>query len=109
MIRTAQSFNKSYYVEPKTHAAKYLCQKSQNEYIKLIGEDVSNRVTEEVNESAMWSVIADTTPDVPHTDQIAVMARYVGPDSGLPTERMVDMKDMASAGNYRITRPKVTG
>ena len=73
----------------RPHVAKYLSPKSQNEYIELLGEDVFNKVTEEVNESVMWRVIADTIPDVSHRDQLIVVARYVGPDSGEPTERLV--------------------
>ena len=42
----------------------------------------------------MWSVIADATPDVSHRDQLVVVARYVGPDSGEPTERLVDISDI---------------
>ena len=55
---------------------------------------MSYRVTGEVNESAMWSVIADTTPDVSHTDQLAVVVRYVSSDSNFPTERLVDIKNI---------------
>ncbi|CAB3989752.1 zinc finger MYM-type 1-like [Paramuricea clavata] len=95
LSRHVPSFKRWLADAPKRpHAARYLSPKSQNEYIKLLGEDVSNRVTEEINRSAMWSVIADTTPNVSHTDQMAVVARYVCPDSGLPTERLVDIKDI---------------
>ena len=76
------------------HAAKYLSPRSQNEYINLLGEDVSYRVTDKVNECAMWSVITDTTPDASHTDQLAVVVRYVSSDSNFPTERLVDIKNI---------------
>jgi hypothetical protein len=78
----------------RPHSAKYISPKSQNEYLKLLGEDVSTSITKEINESTMWSVIADTTPDVSHTDQLAVVARYVCSDSGIPIERLVDIKDI---------------
>lgn len=78
----------------RPHTAKYLSPKSQNEYIKLLAADISNRVTEAVNKSEIWSVIADTTPDVSHRDQLAVVARYVDLDSNLPVERLVDIKDV---------------
>ncbi len=48
----------------------------------------------EINKSTMWSVIADTTPDVSHTDQLAVVAQYVCSDSGIPIECLVDIKDI---------------
>ena len=51
-------------------------------------------VTEEVSESVMWSAITDTTPDVSHVDQLVVVARYVSPGSGEPTERFVDISDI---------------
>ena len=95
LSRHVPSFKRWLADAPKRpRAARYLSPKSQNEYIKLLGEDVSNRVTEEINRSAMWSVIADMTPDVSHTDQMAVVAGYVCPDSGLTTERLVDIKDI---------------
>ena len=40
-------------------------------------------VTEEVSESVTWSIIADTTPDVSHRDQLVVVARYVGQAQGI--------------------------
>ena len=75
-----------------------LSPKSQNEYIKLLGDNVFNMATEEVNESLMWSVFADTTPDVSHRDQLVVVARYVGPGSGEPTECLVDINGKTGDG-----------
>ena len=46
----------------------------------------SNRMSEAVNKSEVWSVIADTTP--------TVVAQYVELDSNLPIERLVDIKDI---------------
>jgi hypothetical protein len=39
----------------------------------------------------MFSVIADTTPDVSHIDQLSVVAQYVNA-KGNPQKRLVDIK-----------------
>ena len=78
---------------PKTTSCCQVPPQSQNEYMKLRGEDVFDMVTE-VNESVMWSVIDDTTPDVLHRDHLVVVARYVGPDSGEPTKHLFNISDI---------------
>ena len=46
-----------------------------------------------ITESEITTVIADTTPDVSHVDQLSVVARYMDPH-GILRERLVDMTDI---------------
>ena len=54
----------------------YLRAQSQNEFIKLIGLEVQQRIIEDVQDGGMYSVMADTTPDVSHKDRLANACRY---------------------------------
>ena len=77
----------------RPHKVDYLSSRSQNEFLTLLAEDVSNRVVAQIHNAKMFSVIADTTPDVSHVDQLSVVARYVDKD-GNPQERLVDIKEI---------------
>ena len=44
----------------------YLSAQSQNEFIELIGHEVQRRIVQEIKDAGMYSVMADTTPDVSH-------------------------------------------
>jgi hypothetical protein len=72
------------------HRVDYLSLRSQNEYLELLAKDVSSRVITEICQAEMFTVIADTTPDVSHVDQLSVVARYVDQE-GHVRERLVDM------------------
>ena len=41
---------------------------SQNKFVVLLGEEIQPIISEKVKKSRYCSVIADTTPDVSHTD-----------------------------------------
>ena len=77
----------------RPHRVDYLSSRSQNEFLTLLAEDVSNRVIAQIHHAKMFSVIADTTPDVSHVDQLSVVARYVDKD-GNPQERLNDIKEI---------------
>ena len=42
---------------------------SQNEFVVLLGEEIQQIISEKVRKSGYCSVMADTTPDVSHTDR----------------------------------------
>ena len=79
--------------ESRPHTVNYLSSRSQNEFLLLLAEDVTNKVKREIIESEISTVIADTTPDVSHLDQLSVVARYMDPHGNLQ-ERLVDMTDI---------------
>lgn len=70
----------------------YLSAQSQNEFIELIGRQVQKQVREEIKEAGMYSVMADTTPDVSHKDRLAVACRYVDAN-GQPRERLISLTE----------------
>ena len=66
---------------------------SQNEFVVLLGEEIQQIISEKVRKSGYCSVMADTTPDVSHTDQLSVAVRFVDPDSLNPEERLICIKE----------------
>ena len=70
----------------------YLSAQSQNEFIELIGREVQQRIVQEIKDAGMYSVMADTTPDVSHKDRLAIACRYVD-KIGQPRERLVSLTE----------------
>ncbi len=79
--------------ENRQHTVNYLSSRSQNEFLLLLAQDVTTKVKMGITESQITTVIADTTPDVSHVDQLSVVARYMDPH-GILRERLVDMTDI---------------
>lgn len=67
----------------------YLSPEYQNEFISLLGDEVRSRICRYVKRPGFCSVMADTTPDVSHSDEFSVAVRYVDADSCMPKERLV--------------------
>jgi hypothetical protein len=55
----------------------YLSGKSQNELISFLAVEVRNILTEQIRSSAVYTVLADTTPDVAHADQISLITDLI--------------------------------
>jgi hypothetical protein len=92
VARHSPSFKRWLDDAPKRpHRVDYLSSRSQNEFLDLLAEDVTHRVSAEINQAGMFSIIADTTPDVSHVDQLSVVTRYVNAERN-PQERLVDIK-----------------
>lgn len=70
----------------------YLSAQSQNEFIELIGRQVQKRVIQEIKDAGMYSIMADTTPDVSHKDRLAIACRYVDAE-GQPRERLMSLTE----------------
>ena len=68
----------------------YLSVQSQNEFIELIGHEVQQRI--EIKDAGMYSVMADTTPDVSHKDRLAIACCYVD-KIGQPRKRLVSLTE----------------
>ena len=67
----------------------YLSPESQNKFINLLGDEVRSRISTCLKRAAFCSVMADTTPDVSHSDELSFAVRYVDADSCMPKERLV--------------------
>jgi len=61
----------------RRHNFTYLSHESQNEFNSLLASETKKKVIEQVIDSGMYSVMADTTPDVSHKDQASVCVKYV--------------------------------
>ena len=84
----------------RPYQTTYMSYWSQEEYITLLGESIENKIIEEIKTAGMIGIIADTTPDVSHMDQLTVAARFVDSNDH-PRERLiatVEIKDKTGEG-----------
>ena len=56
---------------------KYTSPDIQNDLITIMGEMVKRRISREVNEAEMYSIMVDETKDVGKVEQISISVRYV--------------------------------
>ena len=81
---TNDKYNRAYKVT-------YTSPHCQNEFLSHLGSEVKDRITKEINDADVFSIMADTTPNVSHKDQMNVICRYVDHD-GAVREHLFDMK-----------------
>jgi len=77
----------------------YLGSKSQNEFIELLAEQSRKNIIQEINNSELFSVMADTTPDISLKDQLAICIRYVD-QNGVTNERLLDITESIDKTGY---------
>ena len=85
----------------RNYQTTYLRPDSQNEFISLLSEEVKNTVSDFVKTSGFCSIMADTAPDVTHSDELSVAVRYVDADTNTPKEwsvRIIKTLDKTGAG-----------
>lgn len=87
----------------RSHQVTYLSMKSQNEFIELLAEETLKNIVEEVSTSDIFSVLADTTPDVSLKDQLSVCLRYVD-QRGSPNERLLDVVEVTDKTGYGLAK-----
>ena len=61
----------------------YLSPTNQNELILLLSDKVKNITVEEAREVKYFAIMCDSTPDISHTDQMALIVRYVTIQNGI--------------------------
>ena len=73
----------------------YMSYDSQNEMIDILAQNIWGKIKQEVNESKMFSVMADTTPDTSNKDRLAVAVRYDKEDgpSFAVKEQLLEVKE----------------
>ena len=59
----------------------YLLPTIQNELIQLLEKKIKHLILEEIKAAKYFSILLDSTPDVSHVDQMAVIVRYIKVDS----------------------------
>ena len=82
-------------VHLRPYHVTYMSHDSQNEMIDILANNIRGKVKEEVNQSKMYSVMADTTPDTSNKNRLAVPVRYVKEDgsSFAVKERLLEVKE----------------
>ena len=95
---------KAWLTESERHTGPYhttyMSKTSQEEYITLLGESIQEEIIGEINSAEMIGIIADTTPDISHMDQLTVAARFID-SNDKPKERLIDtveIKDKTGEG-----------
>nr|XP_047122341.1 zinc finger MYM-type protein 1-like [Hydra vulgaris] len=81
-------------IKLRKYHVTYMSAKSQNDFIHLLGQDVQSKIVSEVNQASMFSIMADTTPDVSHSDKLAIAVRYVDNNCNIK-ERIVQICEVA--------------
>ena len=76
--------------EFRKHLTTYLSPRSQTECVSLLGEEVRKEISNRVKKASFCSVMADTTPDVSHSDELSVALRFINTDTFEPEERFVN-------------------
>ena len=66
---------------------------SQNEFITLIGDAIRSSTCALISKSALFSIMADTTPDLSHKDQISLVVR-IGDENFDSFERLVKIDEI---------------
>jgi hypothetical protein len=80
----------------------YVSPQRQNELIMLLEEEIRAIINDKVNQSGFCSVMANTTPDVSHSDELSVAVRFV--DSEIWNQKSVSsrsVKQMIKLGKAR--------
>lgn len=67
--------------------SSYLSDTICDEFIKLIGIKVLDKILSELRDAKYFSISVDSTPDVSHCDQLVFCIRYV--KDGVPVERFL--------------------
>lgn len=78
----------SKYGNPGQGHTSYLSSTTYEEFLKLMGKKVTDIIVEEIKAAKYFAIIVDSTPDISHVDQLAVIIRYV-PEKGDAVERFL--------------------
>jgi hypothetical protein len=66
----------------------YLSQATYEELIQLMSNKMVKEIVQQVKKAKYYSIILDSTPDISHVDQLALVIRYVT-EEGTPIERFL--------------------
>lgn len=69
-------------------STSYLSKTTCDEFIKILGKKVQDKIVEEIKIVKYYSIIVDSSPDISHVDQLSFIIRYVKED-GVPVERFL--------------------
>jgi hypothetical protein len=69
----------------------FLSNDTQNNVINIIGREIASQIVKEIGNCRAWALIADTTPDVSHHEQLSICARIVN-RNGKCSEHLLSCK-----------------
>ena len=69
----------------------FLSNDTQNNLINIIGREIASQIVKEIGSCRAWALIADTTPDVSHHEQLSICARIVN-RNGKCSEHLLSCK-----------------
>ncbi|GIX74214.1 zinc finger MYM-type protein 1 [Caerostris darwini] len=72
------------------YLSKIMCE----ETIQLMTNKGKDTIMAEVKKAGYFSFSVDSTPDISHTNQLALIIRYASPEYGLPTERFLTFLEL---------------
>ncbi|XP_041432322.1 zinc finger MYM-type protein 1-like [Xenopus laevis] len=78
---------KKYGGESGRGVSNYMSSTIVEEFIELMGNKVAQVIVQELYTAKYFSLIVDSTPDLSHVDQLAIVLRYVNKDG--PVERLL--------------------
>ena len=64
----------------RAYKVTYTSPQSQNEFLSLLAVEVKEKIVTDIKDAGVFSIMADTTPDVSHKAQMTVICRYVDQD-----------------------------
>lgn len=76
------------YGNPGKGNTSYLSSSTYEEFLKLMSHKVTEEILTEIKAAKYFSLVVDSTPDISHVDQLAVIIRYVT-KKGIPVERFL--------------------
>ena len=62
--------------------------------IQLLAKTVKEPILADVKKAGYFSLSVDSIPDISHTDQLTFIMRYVSPEDGLPSERILTFLEL---------------
>lgn len=84
---------------------KYLSKTITEEQIEILAQMTVNKIIDDCKEAKFFTVIADSTPDISHKDQMAVLLRYVIIDRDT---QLVDIKE-SFIGYFHVVDGRAAG
>ena len=64
-------------VNGRSSKLTFLSNKTQNNVIDVIGKEITSELVKRIHECKAWTLIAYTTPDVSHHEQLSICVRIV--------------------------------
>lgn len=66
----------------------YLSSTTYEQFVKLMAERVTSDIVKQIQDAKYFSIIVDSSPDISHIDELAIIIRYVQ-ENGIVAERFL--------------------